>query len=342
MHSGANAPMAADQVPCNRHRLDNQMHISFITVFRILALCISSASVIEAQRPAALAAEQNARSMRSPTAASERPFVLGDRPFSPASSWNTPIPASARYSHVRWPSGSRFGVAWNSYSPAIYVSSSSDSPVSVAYPEAWGYRGGALHVRMPLPAEGARGTDGELLIIDGGVVHNFWQFRRIDKTTATASSYAAADVVSGTGWGRVSPFRGAGIVAAGSSQLAGLLIQAETDRGEIAHALQLCINMSLAKPGPVGDAISSDGKNPGGIAQLGEHLAIPPNVPMPVGLSALGQKVFRAYQRYGAFVVDVAGGVTNLRAQANAYDVSTIDALRMDLRRITPLLQRVN
>jgi hypothetical protein len=318
------------------------MHASFFTVFRILALCVSSASIIGAQRPAVLAAEQNAAGMPSRSTTSERPFVLGDRPFSPASSWNRPIPTSARYSKVRWPAGSRFGVAWKSYSPAIYVSSSSDSVVSVAYPAVWGYRGGALRLRMPVAADGARGTDGELLIIDGGVVHNFWQFRRIDETTATASSYAAADIVSGTGWGRVNPFLGAGIVAAGSSQLAGLLIQAETDRGEIAHALQLCIDMSLAKPGPAGDAISSDGKSPSGIVQLGEHLAIPPDVPMPAGLSSLGQKVFRAYQQYGAFVIDVAGGVTNLRAQANAYDAPTIDALRLDLRRITPLLQRVD
>jgi hypothetical protein len=62
---------------------------------------------------------------------------------------------------------------------------------------------------------------------------------------------------------------------------------------------------------------------------------------MPAGLSPLGQKVFRAYQRYGTFVIDVAGGVTNVRAQANAYDASTIEALRTDLSRITPLLQRV-
>src|SRR5258708_32987318 len=102
---------------------------------------------------------------------------------------------------------------------------------------------------MPSRAGGAAGTDGELLVIDDGVIHNFWQFKRLDATTATAKSYAAAAVVSGTGWGRASPFLGAGIVAAGSSQLAGLLIQAQTDRGEIAHALQLCIEASLARPG---------------------------------------------------------------------------------------------
>jgi hypothetical protein len=297
--------------------------------------------VVDAKEPILMAAPQNAEAAPSRTAAVSRSFVLGDRPFSPASSWNKPIPPSASYSKVNWPATSRYGVAWNSFSPAIYVSSPTDPIVSVAYPAAWGYRGGTVNVRMPASANGAHGTDGELLIIEGGVVHNFWQFKRLDATTAIAKSYAATEVASGSGWGRTSPFLGAGIVAAGSSQLAGLLIQAETDRGEIDHALQLCIDMSFARPGPVGNAISSDGRNPLGIAQLGERLAIPPDVPMPGGLSPLGQKVFRAYQRYGAFVIDVAGGVTNLRAQANAYDASTIIALRADLSKITPMLQRV-
>ena len=103
----------------------------------------------------------------------------------------------------------------------------------------------------------------------------------------------------------------------------------------------LSIDMSLAKPGHIGEAISGDGPNPNGLLQEGQRLAIPPAVPMPQGLSPLGQKVFRAYQRYGAFVIDVAGGVTNLRAQANAYDRATIAALRRDVARITRLLERV-
>ena len=268
-------------------------------------------------------------------------FKIGERPFTASSSWNTPIAQGAIYQKVGWPIAARFGVAWSSYSPAIYTASNSDPVVSVHYPPGWGYPGGIVNIRMPPDADGAIGTDGELLAIDGGVVHNFWQFKRLNLSEATARSYGAANVITGNGWGRASPFLGAGIVAAGSSQLAGMLIQAETDRGEIAHALQISIDMSLAKPGRIGEAISGDGHNPDGLVQEGQRLAIPPAVPMPQGLSPLGQKVFRAYQRYGAFVIDVAGGVTNLRAQANAYDRSTITALRRDLPRITPMLERV-
>lgn len=62
---------------------------------------------------------------------------------------------------------------------------------------------------------------------------------------------------------------------------------------------------------------------------------------MPAGLSPLGQKVFRAMQTYGVFDIDVAGGTTTLRAQANAYTSSAIDALRADVNKFMPLLQRV-
>jgi len=284
-----------------------------------------------------------------PPAAAEDPredladqFVIGERPFAASSSWNRPIAEGAFYQKVGWPISARFGVAWSGYSPAIYAASNSDPLVSVQYPPGWGYPGGIVSVRMPPDANGAVGSDGELLVINGDAVHNFWQFKRLNLTEATARSYGATNVISGNGWGRASPVLGAGIVAAGSSQLAGMLVQGETDRGEITHALQLSIDMSLAKPGHIGEAISGDGRNPNGLLQEGQRLAIPPTVEMPQGLSPLGQKVFRAYQKYGAFVIDVAGGVTNLRAQANAYDRATITALGRDIPRITPMLERVD
>jgi len=268
-------------------------------------------------------------------------FTLGQRPFAATSSWNTPIASNATFEEVGWPRGARFGVAWSSYSPAIHMSSGSDPVVSVEHPASWGRPAGTLKVRIPANADGAPGTDGELLVIDGDTVHNFWQFRRLSAETATAQSYGATNVVTGNGWGRASPFLGAGIVATGSSQLAGLLVQAETDRGDIAHALQISIDAPYARPGRTGEAINGDGRNPDGLVQEGQRLGIPTTVAMPRGLSPLGQKVFRAYQTYGAFVIDVAGGVTNLRAQANAYDQTTIVALQQDLTRISPLLQRV-
>jgi len=194
---------------------------------------------------------------------------------------------------------------------------------------------------MPAAANGAAGTDGELIVIDGDVAYNFWQFNRTSNTTASAASFGSENIVTGDGWGSKSPFLSAGITAAGASQLGGLLVKAETDDGVIDHALQLAVDFSLAKPGAVGQAISSDGSNASGIVQEGQHLAIPPGTPMPAGLSPLGQQVFKAMQAYGAYVIDVAGGTTNIRAQANAYDNATMTALWHDMGNITPLLQGV-
>jgi hypothetical protein len=276
-------------------------------------------------------------------------FNLATTPFSSTSSWNTPVNSNATYTPLNWPApaGIQNGIAynymasWDAYSPSVYVASSTDPVVQVSVPGGWGYPAGTVSVHMPTAANGAAGTDGELLVVDGDTVYNFWQFNRTSATTATAVSYGEANVTTGTGWGTQSPFLSAGITAAGSSELGGLLVQAETDTGTINHALQLVLDGSLAQPGFTGNAISGDGGSSSGIAQEGEHLAIAPGTPMPSGLSTLGQEVFRALQQYGAYVVDVAGGDTAIRTQANAYSDATITALDQDLKTLMPLMDAV-
>jgi len=221
------------------------------------------------------------------------------------------------------------------------VGRSSDPLVQIPLGASWGWPAQTIWVRLPAGVSGAPGSDGEILMIDGTTAHNCWQFVRTSDTSGRCTSYARTDVVNGSGWGTRSPFLGAGIVAAGSSQLAGLLVQAETDAGEVEHALHLAVDYMLQRSGTVGEAIHSDAYNDYGFTQEGDRLAIPSWVAMPEGLSPLGQKVFRALQKYGAFNVDVGGGATGLRAQANAYDWGTINALRNDVNKLIPLLQRV-
>lgn len=265
------------------------------------------------------------------------------RPFAATSSWNTPVPANASYSKLGWPAptGYNYWVNWDQYTAAIHISKPSDPLVQVKMPSSWGYPAQTLGIHVPAGVTGAKGTDGEILVIDGAMVHNMWQFKRESATAGSCTAYGVADTVNGSGWGTKNPFKGAGIVAAGASQLAGLLVQAETDAGEIEHALQIVLDAPLQKPGAVGEAINSDGKSPGGIGQEGERYAIPRGAAMPAGLSPLGQKVFRAFQKYGVFNIDVAYGVTTLRAQANAYDGATIDALRKDMSKLIPSLEKV-
>ncbi len=278
------------------------------------------------------------------TVAASNQFALGEVPFVATSTWNTPIRSGAAYTPLGWPAytGYNYGVAWDGFSPSVYIAAASDPVVAVTYPAGWGYPGGTLQIRMPTVANGAAGTDGELVVIADNVVHNFWQFDRTSTTTATASSYGASNALTGTGWGTSSPFLSAGTTGAGSSEFAGLLVQAETDAGEIGHALQIAADSSITSQGFTGQAIAGDGPTVNGLFQEGAHLGIPPTTAMPSGLSPLGQKVFRAYVKYGAFVIDVAGGTSNLRAQANAYDDATMTALQSDLGRLTPLLQAVH
>jgi hypothetical protein len=270
------------------------------------------------------------------------PFALGQVPFTATSTWNTPIAANATYTPLAWSTsdGNTYWVNWDSYSSPIYVTAPTDPIVQVTVPAGWGWPANtSLHA--PAGATGAPGTDGEIVVIDGTTVYNLWQFNRTSDTTATASAYAETDVITGTGWGTASPFLGAGIVAAGSSELAGMLVEAETDAGAIQHALQITIYSSLNKPGFTGNAIAGDGPSAGGIVQEGDRLGIPPGTAMPGGLSPLGQEVFSAFQKYGAFDIDT-GGATTLRAQQNAYDAATMSALQTDMATLMPLLQLVN
>jgi hypothetical protein len=279
----------------------------------------------------------------TPAPAPSGTFTLGMRPFTPSSSWNTTIPTTATYTNLNWPASTGFNywVNWDQYSPSVYVGNSSDPLVQVSFPASWGWPASTIGIRIPIGVTGAAGTDGEILLLDGTTVHNCWQFVRTSNTTGTCQAYGRTDLITGSGWGSKFPNLGAGIVAAGSSQLAGLIVQAETNAGEINHALQIALNFSLQKPGFTGEAIAGDGNTASGIGIEGERYAIPRTTAMPAGLSPLGQKVFRAMQNYGVFNIDQAGA-TILRAQANAYDGNTIGALGTDVNKLIPLLKRVN
>lgn len=273
-------------------------------------------------------------------------FGPGKRPFAASSSWNTPVRAGARFTKLAWPAAGPkaiYWVNWDAYAPAVYVSKPSDPLVRVKIPPSWNWPAQNLPIRLPAGITGASGSDGEIVIIDGDVVHNMWQFTRTSPTTGTAVAYGRTSLTTGDGWGDPVTQRSAGIVAAGSSQLAGLLTQHDTDAGEIRHALQLVVAQDLNAPGSTGRALKGDGPAANGIIKEGQRVAIPPGTAMPSGLSPLGQKVFRALRTYGAYDIDSGGPTTTLlRAQTNAFDKATIDRLRGDMSKILPLLHRVD
>jgi hypothetical protein len=255
------------------------------------------------------------------------------------------VAASATFTPISWPTASPYYYAfgWSNYSSAVYVSSPSDPLVEVNTPASWGWPAGNVSVHLASGITGAPGTDGEILVIDGTTVYNWWVFSRTSDTSATASAFAQTDVIAASGWGSSSPFLGAGVLGAGSSELAGLLVQAETDAGEIQHALQFEVGGNLNHSGYTGDAISGDGPSSTGPIEEGDRVAIPAGTAMPTGLSPLGQKVFRALQQYGAFDIDTTDCCSMaFRVQQNGYDQTTIDALNNDAQPLITLLQKVN
>jgi len=73
-------------------------------------------------------------------------FTLGQVPFAASSDWNTLITTGSTYTPLAWPASTEYnyGVAWDSYAPAVYVASPSDPLVQVSYPAGWGYPGGTF------------------------------------------------------------------------------------------------------------------------------------------------------------------------------------------------------
>ncbi len=272
------------------------------------------------------------------------PFTSAQIPFTAASPWNTLVPSTAVYTSITWPASTGFNyvTAWDDFSPGVYVANLATDPVvTVTYPSSWGNPGPTVQVQLGAGITGAAGTDGEILILNGAVCHNFWQFVRTGLNTATANGYAYSNVLSDTGWGVLSPFHGQGINAAGSSELGGLLRQGVSDTGQIPYALQLRVDVAQNKTGFVAPAINGDGAAGTGITQTGQRLAITKGTAMPAGLSALGQIIFVTLQNYGCYVIDSTGGTYGFRANPLDYDAPTLIALDADCAAIIRLLKRV-
>jgi hypothetical protein len=273
-------------------------------------------------------------------------YVLGDVPFAADSSWNRKIPDNARYENLAWPppssdGGYNYTIGNQAYTPAVYFSADDDPVVQMTHPDSWGRPAGTVSFRLKRGVTGAPGTDAEILIISDDVVHNAWQFDRTSDTTATASAYACDNVVTGSGWGQKSPFLGAGIMANGASMLAGLLVEEETKKGVIAHALQFVADKELCRYGVVGEAINSDGGGVG-IVYESDLLAIPRNAQMPQGLNDFAALIFETLQEYGCYVSDVAVGCSKFRMQQNAYSDQLVQDTWPHMQKIIPMLKRVS
>lgn len=278
----------------------------------------------------------------APPTTTQPPNTSG-RLFTANSLWNTPLPAGATF-HDKAALRSNFWyLNYESYGIPVFRASGSDPLVTVHVPATWGWPAGAIQVNAPAGLNPAAGSDANLALINGNTSYDFWIWRwnNTAHTDATVSAWAKTDIVTDDGWGNPSPWQAAGIRAAGSSTLGGLIIGHEATTG-INHALaiagpggQFCAE---APGGYVAPAISGDS------ACEGPRLGIPPGVAMPGGLSVQGQNVWKALQKYGGWAVDTTGccAAGTIYADPNSMPVSDVGPIRNDLTVINQYVRMVN
>ena len=274
--------------------------------------------------------------MASPTQA-QSVWNPGIRPFAPTSPWNTRVPPDAAFTAVAWPQDR------DSYNAAagmpLDIPGPATSFVSVQTPSRWG-----LPPNPVLPIDdisvAATGSDGDLVVVVGTTVYNFWQYKRTGPNTAVANAWAMCDVLTGSGFAQASPYRGAGTRGMGATLLGGLVTQAELRSGTIDHALALTATDRMLKPGFVAPAVTSDALTGDGPLQEGEYLAIPKATPMPGKLSNGGVILFHALQDYGAYIIDQSVKRNTLSLDAQ-FSPEQERKLAIDAGYLLPLLKKV-
>jgi hypothetical protein len=268
----------------------------------------------------------NTKTVSVTVAAGTTPPPSTGKPYTASSSWNTKVPANANF---RQEGGLNQGGAYfnrDAYSGPVVVSNPSDPLVTMNVGPSWGWPAQQLKFHCPTNQSGASGTDGSLVVIDGDQVYDFWQFTRQGPNSAACAAWAKSNKKTESGWASNPPrsFPAAGIHAAGSSLLAGLIRGSELTDPAIGHALAIGIRRNLASSQYVGEAIYSDGG--GGPIPEGTRCAIPRSTPKPGGLNKQVSNLWDALVDYGCFVIDVADGVQSIYFWADPNSVPAGDA----------------
>jgi len=265
------------------------------------------------------------------------------RPFDASSPWNMPLGA------VSWRDAPqlRSASSWvndESFSIPVVHAGSGDPLVNVSVPNSWGWPAGVVQVNIPDGVGGAAGSDGTLAVVEGNVVYDFYQFNRTSPSDGSAAAWAAT-FLNGSGWGRAAPFLAAGIRAAGSSSLGGLITSGDLVGGDdFRHALAVSLLGSELSAGYVAPAIAGGGG--GGSIPIGARIGIASGTPMPGGLSPIGVRMWNTLVRYGAYVVDEHGGTAPavFYADPRSVGADSVAPLRNpggDLERIMPSVRVV-
>jgi hypothetical protein len=275
----------------------------------------------------------------TPGTVASGPGVDKAQPFSAASIWNTPTPASTQWFdttvlHAGAPlsNGDTFRHWWVSTDAVhIWWSSPTDPVWTFNMPAfvapAWHRNRPAEIFSVQAPANLAASTDSDhILAVADPASGNYVEVWRASVNTATHTvtstgpGWATGNMINGPGGGTLA--NNDGVRAANFSWMGGLITGADLAAGTIDHALVVSLPASMLMGGGYsGYQGGADAGTPAwrapatgwetwmtGPIQMGSRLGIPADTPMPAGLSPLGVMVFNSLQTYGAFVGDYTGG----------------------------------
>ncbi|MNR97101.1 hypothetical protein D3C72_282660 [compost metagenome] len=240
------------------------------------------------------------------------------KPFAATSPWNSRPVQPAFGDFVIPKSTYSPGVAGGEWSTGVFLAKPGDAPVTVSgLPKTqglWDPDASAFHdvtiPRWPAEVVAASASDGHADIVDPqtGIVHSFWQLKKIDGKWV-AAQYAWTRL-NGRGWGDPAHYfqgaRAAGVATAG-----GLIRKHEVNDGDVMYrhalALSLTYNALSAKPTYIFPASSADTDaattNKGKIPE-GALLMLPPNYDTSKISNPDLRKVAETLKTYGAYVVD--------------------------------------
>lgn len=239
------------------------------------------------------------------TLAQEKVRYAHLHPFTSDSVWNTAMGSGAKFEEYNGVKNTTFRQrsayinSNNGYGIAMNIAKESDPIRSVTF------QGKTFKHRVPENATVVSGTDGNLNVVDGQFVYEYWVVKKNADGNYTARYGVKTDLL-GSGVG-------GGIRAAQFSTNGGLIRKHELAERHIPHALVMALHESQLKKGWVFPAISEDGQNGGytGTIPMGSLFAIPPNVDLnSLGLSPEGLALGKSMQDYGVYVGDKASQVT--------------------------------
>lgn len=229
------------------------------------------------------------------------------------------------------------------YSTKIFRASATDKPVAVVASDIANQldAGPVTIPRFPAATMPATGQDGHCEILDGDVLHSFFQLRQAGGKW-TATKYARTSAL-GSGFGTVA--NPDNVRAAGCSTAGGLLLASERGMESLPHALAIGMDKNGIAAGPIYPATLEDytgratytGKFP-----MGARLMLPASFNVDALKLPTSKAIARTLMTYGGILVDATVGSMNIYAEiGSGWNQAGVDGFYPDMQTIKEALRQV-